>query len=401
MALLLLGSGSTFANPISAKADTSNDVNIYFFHSTQCSSCASLESHLLLLEESHENVHIVYFTLDDNDSATRAYNQTLFSETATIFGYENEVSYPFTVIGGKSFIGSNATVKSYIGKYVEKYLSHDFVDVMAKIIAGETIVESDFDTSALNEFDLPWIGTVDIGQVSLFFIAMILGIVDGFNPCAMWILLLLITLVLPSKNKKKMWVLGGAFLLTSAVFYFMLMMAWIKTVTLLSAVSVFQIIVGVFAMLAGGFQLYQFFKTMKKKDVGCEVTNVEQRKSLTKKAMAIIQQNNLLLASLMMVGLALIVNFIELACSAGLPVLFSQILAINQVGDLGSVFYILIYVFFFMLDDLVVFAIAVTSFKALAISNKFTRYSHLVGAALMLLIGILMLFFPEILLLNL
>lgn len=399
--LLLSGLSLSFSPMLKASADTANDVNIYFFHNTQCASCANLVSHLKALENKYERVSIVYFTLDDDEASVRTYNQNLFNQAVTAFGYEYEVSYPFTIIGGKSFIGSNLTVKSYISKYVDKYLENDFVDIMDKIIRGETLLESDFDSSALNEFELPLIGTVDIGKVSLFLIAVVLGLVDGVNPCAMWVLLLLITLILPTKDKKKMWILGGAFLFTSAAFYFMLMMAWIKTVSLLAAVSTFQIIVGVFALLAGGYQLYQYIKAQKKKEVGCEVTNVEQRRSLTKKAIAIIQQNNLWLAAIMMVGLALIVNFIELACSAGLPVLFSQILAINGVSDGASIFYILIYVLFFLIDDLIVFAIAVTTFKALAMSNKLTKYSHLIGGLFMLIIGFLMLFFPEILLLNL
>lgn len=399
---LLLGSIiASFSPVISASAADENEVNIYFFHNTQCANCADLEKHLQSLDQTSENIHLIYLTLNDEDEATRTYNETLFNQAVTAFGYEYEVSYPFTIVGGKSFIGSNLTVKSYISKYVEKYLTNGFVDVMAKIMSGEALEASDFDTSALNEFELPLIGTVDVGKVSLFLVALVLGLVDGVNPCAMWVLLLLITLLLPTKDKKKMWILGGSFLLTSALFYFMLMMAWIKTVSLLSAVSIFQIIVGAFALIAGGFQIYQYIKAMKKKEVGCEVTNVEQRRSLTKKAIAVIEQNNLWLAALMMIGLALLVNFIELACSAGLPVLFSQILAINQVNDAMTVFYIGIYVFFFLLDDLIVFTIAVTSFKALAMSNKLTKYSHLIGGIIMLLIGFLMLFFPEILLLNL
>ena len=94
------------------------------------------------------------------------------------------------------------------------------------------------------------------------------------------------------------------------------------------------------------------------------------------------------------------VNFIELACSAGLPVLFSQILAINDVSSAQELIYVLIYVLFFLLDDLIIFAIATFSLKAIGISNKFAKYSHLIGGILMLIIGILLLFFPNIIMFN-
>ena len=98
--------------------------------------------------------------------------------------------------------------------------------------------------------------------------------------------------------------------------------------------------------------------------------------------------------------MAITINFIELACSAGLPVLFSQILTINDVSTAKELLYVFVYIFFFLLDDLVIFAIATFSLKAIGMSNKVTKYSHLIGGILMLVIGILLLFFPNIIMFN-
>lgn len=99
-------------------------------------------------------------------------------------------------------------------------------------------------------------------------------------------------------------------------------------------------------------------------------------------------------------GLAFIVNLIELACSAGLPLLFTQILAINDLSKFMYALNIGIYIFFFLIDDLIIFIIAMITFKVTGISTKYTKYSHLIGGIIMLLISILMIFKPEWLMFN-
>ena len=91
---------------------------------------------------------------------------------------------------------------------------------------------------------------------------------------------------------------------------------------------------------------------------------------------------------------------IELACSAGLPYIFSALLEINNVAKSTSLIYMLIYILFFLIDDLLVFFIAMKTLKITAISNKYTKYSHLIGGVIMLSIGLLMIFKPEWLMLN-
>lgn len=93
--------------------------------------------------------------------------------------------------------------------------------------------------------------------------------------------------------------------------------------------------------------------------------------------------------------LAFSVNLIELLCSAGLPVIFTQMLAMNDLTTVQHYLYILLYIFFFMLDDLLVFIISMVTLEAFGITTKYTKYSHLIGGILMLVIGLLLIFRPE------
>ena len=114
----------------------------------------------------------------------------------------------------------------------------------------------------------------------------------------------------------------------------------------------------------------------------------------------IVKEKSFILALVGIILLAASVNIIELLCSLGLPVMFSEILAVNDISKTGQILYSLLYVFFFLIDDIIVFIIAMKTLEIKAISNKFGKYSHLIGGLIMLIIGLLMILKPEWLMFN-
>ena len=92
------------------------------------------------------------------------------------------------------------------------------------------------------------------------------------------------------------------------------------------------------------------------------------------------------------IALAISVNLVELACSAGLPLVFTQLLAMNNVSKFSGFMYTLVYVFFFLIDDLIIFLIAMFTMNVTGISTKYNKYSHLIGGFVMLIIGLLLIF---------
>lgn len=367
-----------------------NDVTIYFFHVDGCPHC---EAEIEFLDEyvpTQENVTLNSYNIASPDS------YDLLVKAADVFE-EEFASTPFTVIGGKHYVGFNDSVKASIQRAVTKYSVNDYVDIMAKIIADQPVLPTDIDTSSDYLFTLPFFGEIDIRNASLFLVSLVLGLVDGFNPCAMWVLVFLISMLISLQNRKRVWLLGGAFLLTTAIFYFMVLFTWVQALSFIASKTIFQIIIGSIAILAGVYNLFRYIKSQVKKEDGCDVTDVKTKKSLVEKVRKVATANSFWLALAGVIGIAVIVNLIELACSTGLPVLFTQILALNGISGVSSIFYVLIYLLFFMIDDILVFVLSVWTFKVSPISNKFTKYSHLVGGILMVIIGILMIFFPSIL----
>lgn len=130
---------------------------------------------------------------------------------------------------------------------------------------------------------------------------------------------------------------------------------------------------------------------------GCKVAGNEKRRAYFEKLKSIVYRDNVWLALAGIIVLAASVNIVELACSAGLPVVYTGILSAAGLTNLEYLAYLLLYVFFFMLDDLVVFFIAMTTLKIVGVESKYVRATRLVGGILMAILGTLLIFAPSLL----
>jgi len=378
----------------SANVHALNTVNIYFFYDQACTHCYQEGLYLDQLEIDNENIVVNRYEITGNPE-----NNLLFEQIKSVFSSPTALA-PFTVIGGMALQGYNDQTAIDIQTLIERYSANDYIDVFQKMMAGEDISESDFDTIDISSRVIPLIGEVNIKTVSLFLVSIIIGFVDGFNPCAMWVLIFLITMLINQQNRKKAWLLGTVFLFTSALMYFLIMAAWLNIAIQFTTVVWIRIIIGLFSFGFGAYQLIKFMKSIRKKEIGCEVTDQQQKRRLIDKIKKIVLEQKLLIALLGVMALAISVNLVELACSAGLPLLFTQILAYNDLPAISYYGYILLYILFFLLDDLIVFTIAMVTFKVTGISNKYSRISTIVGGIIMLIIGFLLIFFPEIIMFN-
>jgi hypothetical protein len=221
-----------------------------------------------------------------------------------------------------------------------------------------------------------------------------IGALDGFNPCAMWALVFLIGLLINMDNSRKRWLLGLAFILASAAVYFIFVVAWLYFILFIGLVIWVRIIIGLVAIISGGVNLRDYYK---KQSGVCKVTKSEQRRKIIEKLIAITQHNKFWFALVGIIILAFAVNLIELVCSAGFPAVYTQILALSKLSTISYYLYILLYIFIFMLDDMIVFIVAMLTLKATGLTGKYSKWSNLIGGILMVLLGILLIFKPGIL----
>lgn len=383
-------------------------VDLYLFYGKGCPHCAKELTFLKELEDQYPNLQVhLYETWD------HAENNKLLTRVKSALGIQN--SYvPFTVINGFSYTGYSENVAYQIEKRIQDY---DFQkeDIVRKVLANpsayDTVPKREEVTNSQNtkqsqreeiEDDdttiiLPFLGKVDAAKVSLPIMATVIGLVDGFNPCAMWILLFLISMLIGMKDRKRMWILGLTFLISSALCYLFFMLSWLNVAKMVSSITFVRNMIAIVALIAGTINLVRYFT---KEEDACDVVDDKKRKKIFQKIKKFTNEKHLIPALLGIILLAFSVNLVELACSAGLPVLFTQILAMNDLSTFEYGFYIFMYIFFFLIDDIIVFAIAMVSLKVTGFSTKYSKYSHLIGGIIMLLIGILLIFKPEILMFN-
>ena len=195
-----------------------------------------------------------------------------------------------------------------------------------------------------------------------------------------------------------MGIIGLSFLLTSALIYLMFMLAWLNAATLLLRVNVVRLIIGLIAIIGAFINLSSYIRH--RKDNGCDVIDDKKRNKIFDKIKKFTHEKSLLIAVFGAMTLAVSVNIVELACSAGLPVMFIEILSMNNPSIIEKIVYIGLYMIFFLLDDLIVFFVAMRTMELTGFSTKYGKLSKLVGGILLLGIGLLLIFKPEWLMFN-
>ncbi len=386
----------TILFPVAVNAE---EINLYLFHSQDCTHCQSERKWLESIKDKYDNLNIHEYEITRNSDNSALLDKVKERLSST----SNYV--PYTVIGEQHWIGWNEDNKAKITEAIENYdfSKRDIVNEVINNIDGEKIGNTEIPTENNDdktEFTVPVLGKIDAKKVSLPIMAMVIGFVDGFNPCAMWVLIFLISMLLGMKDKKKMWTLGLTFLISSGLVYLLFMLAWLNIAVSLSSIRWIQLIISAVALIGAFVNLRSYFKSIIKKDEGCEVVDNKKRKKLMERIKKYTSEKSFLLAMLGVMALAFSVNLIELACSAGLPLIFTQVLALNDLNALQYGIYIFIYLLFFLIDDIVVFVIAMKTFELTGISTKYTKYSHLIGGLIMLIIGLLMIFKPSWLMFN-
>ncbi|MBS3972303.1 MAG: hypothetical protein KGZ84_04770 [Erysipelotrichia bacterium] len=368
-----------------------NKVNIYYFYSETCYYCGQMKVYFDELEKDPLiTIHRYEISVDkDGQEVARKVEDLLSTPIRSV---------PYVIVGRQSFIGYNEGVVEGIEEAIEFSKNNYVRDIVGEMLGIVEPGEGDGSIISGGKFKLPFIGEVDAATVSLPLLAIFMGTLDGFNPCAMWVLLLLISMLVHVKERWKMWTLGIVFLATSAIMYFFFMLSWLNITLLFGSVIYLRLLIGAVAIGGGGWNLKKALT--QKPDDGCEVVDVDQRRKLSKRIQAITSEKTFLLAIVGIMGLAISVNLVELLCSAGLPIIFTQVLALNGLDTLQTIGYLLLYVLFFLIDDLVVFFIAMKTFHLTGLSTKYSKFSGIIGGTIMVILGILMIFRPEWLMFN-
>ena len=373
------------------------EVNVYLFYSETCPHCAAEHKYLDSIKDKYD-LNIYSYEVSNPDSVEKLEKISKYLDV-------NVTGVPYTVINNTAIVGfGEGMTEDTLLYHIKKARKRSFVDKAGMELGVVEKEETNNDSNKEEDdnntiINIPIIGELNLKNVSLPIVSILIGLIDGFNPCAMWILLFLISTLIGMKDKKRLWALGLTFLITSSLVYLAFMLSWLSFAKFIGTITWFRMLIAVVALVGAAINLNSYLKTLNEED-GCTVVEAKKRKKIFKKIKEFTSKQSFLLALLGIMLLAALVNILELACSAGLPVVFTGVLSMNNLSTLEYVLYIGLYILFFMLDDIFIFAVAVKSFQLTGISTKYSKYSHLIGGILMLIIGILLVLKPEWLMFN-
>lgn len=339
---------------------------VELFYSKTCPHCHEEMEFLRGLEKEIPSLNISYYEISDNKE-----NYELLVDYREKLNIRDS-GIPVTIIGDKYFVGFLSSETT--GKLIKEAITGKVAD------GQDTILK------------IPFVGEVNYANWSLPVLTVVLGLLDGFNPCAMWVLLFLISLLLGMKDRKRMWILGTAFIVSSAFVYFLFMVAWLNFFLFAGNIFWVRMLIAIVALLSGGYYLYDCYANP---EGTCQVSGGKGAQKTFERLRKAVGEKQFWLALVGVIVLAGAVNLVELVCSAGLPAVFTQVLTISDLPVWQYYFYVLVYILFFMLDDMIVFVVAMITLNTVGISGKYSKISRLVGGIIMLIIGILLAFKPD------
>ncbi|MEO8327243.1 MAG: glutaredoxin domain-containing protein [Nitrospirota bacterium] len=241
---------------------------------------------------------------------------------------------------------------------------------------------------------VPFVGDRTLPELGLPLFTVFLGLLDGFNPCAMWVLLFLLALLANLRDRRKMFLLAGTFVLVSGVVYFAFMAAWLNVFLALGYVRIIQVMMGGLAVGIGLVNVKEFWAFGQ----GPSLVIPESAKPrLYARVRKILAAEHLSQAMIGILVLATLVNMVEFVCTAGFPAMFTQVLSQQGLTTIEYYGYLGLYNLAYIADDSVMVTIAVVTLSHHKLQEREGRWLKLISGLVMLGLGSLLLFAPNVL----
>jgi len=373
-ALVLLILQSNIAASQASSVDQSRQQDrLTIFHGDGCPHCASELEFLDGLADRFPDLVIV-----DHEVWNDEANRDLFREFAARYGAD-ALAVPTTFFAEQMWVGfSDATMRE-----IEDAVSAHFgVDTVAA------------DTGSAWSVDVPFVGIVDIGDRNLVVATLMIGFADGMNPCSLWALSMLLAVVLHSRSRARVFTVGSVFLLVTSALYVLYMIGAYSALDYVSELAWIRLVV---AGVAGTFGLVQL-RSVFAAGAGALSIPDSAKPGMFARMRSLADPDRSLPG---VVGgtvvLATGVSLLETPCTAGLPLLWTDMLADRDVSLNSAIPLFGLYLGIFLLDELALFVAAVFTMRATKLQEHHGQALHIVGGSLMVTLSLCMLVAPGLL----
>ena len=249
-------------------------------------------------------------------------------------------------------------------------------------------------TSALPPANITLPGNISVKEYGLPLFTIIIGLIDGFNPCAMWILLFLLTLLINLRSRMRILAVAGTFVLVSGLVYFAFMATWLNLFLVIGFSRTLQISVGLIAVIIGAIHIKDYFAF--RKGVSLSIPDTA-KPGIYARMRRVVYAENLVASMIAVIILAILVNMVELMCTAGLPAAYTQILTLQGLSGTEYYSYLVLYNIAYIFDDALAVAIVIYTLSRTRLQEKAGRILKLISGTIVAALGIYLLFFPGLL----
>ncbi len=365
----------------------SRKITVYFFWGIGCSDCERQKAPLENLKQKYPQVEIKSY-----EALYNRENAEIFEKIAKSHDIRS-ATVPATFIDDKAWLGYDDSLIQEIEAKIEYCLEHECSDPLiraASPVPAYTARTEDADKDTPKSVTLPFFGRVDPSKVSLPLFTVLLGGFDAFNPCAFFVLLILLSLLVRTGSRKRMLLVGGIFVFISGFIYFLFMAAWLNLFLLMGRLKMITSVAGAIAVIIAAINIKDFFFFRK----GISLTIPEQAKpKLFERMRNLIHKGPLPSLILATITLGVIANIYELFCTPGFPLIYTRVLTLEKLSLLQYYLFLILYNVIYVMP---LMAIVITLSFTLG-QKKLTEWQ---GQVLKLISGLMMLFLGLILIIK-
>ncbi len=351
-------------------------LDLYLFYSETCPHCQAELTFLESIEEKYPRLDIHRYSIRNQSKYELLRSLAKEHDAEQYLG-----SVPLTFVGDDFFAGFDSA--EGVGKEMEKSIQRQLEGGVSEQPSGVN------GTTSGQVLDLPVIGSISTSDYSLPVLAVVLGALDGFNVCSLGALALILGLVIALRSRRKILLYGGSFLATTAVVYGLLIVLWYQLFEQLSAyMGVMQALIAAAALAGAGYFLWQF-RRFRLYGPTCGFSGGRLVTRITNNIQAGFHNSASVFALAGSIALfAAVITIVEFPCSAAVPVVFAGILAEAQLPALGYILYIALFVLFYLIDELIVFGIAVWRMSVWLSSPRLVIWITLAEALILAALGL-------------
>lgn len=389
LALLTLLGGAWIPSASVAvdEGDGGDEVRIVLFWGDGCPHCANEKAFLDDLVARHPGVVVdAYEVWNDEENRQR------FAETAAEHGIEAS-GVPGTFVAGRAWIGFSDAVGAEIEGVVVAELARRAASPTPAPSDGAAPVASTAPSPSAVE--LPVFGRVDAGAGSLVTTTALIALVDGFNPCSLWVLSILLAMMLHSGSRRRLFAVGVTFLIVAGVAYGLFMLGLFAVLDWVGYSTWVRVAIATIVGLFGIVAIKDYFWYGRGPSLSIPG---ERKPGIVRRSRQIALSERSLLALVPITALlAAGVSLIELPCTAGFPVMWNSILADRGVAGAGFAGLLILYLAIYLLDELVLFSIAMATMRVTKMQERHGRALKLIAGSVMLALAAVMVVTPTLL----